>query len=239
MPPQIQAVIFDLDGTLADSEPIYRQSERWLAESLGVDFQPESPDRFIGLSTAEYMQWFRREYRLELSVQQLCDLQTRVFLEQGIHHVQPFLPTVDFLKSLHSKQIPLGLASGSEKEIIRALLGQLDLESYFKVALSSSEVGSGKSKPAPDVFLECARQLAMAPQHCLVLEDSVPGMLAARSAGMRVLTIDSQPPTDPDSPGFAQETERLRALQKADLFFPDMRDFDPAHILQHFEIGKL
>ena len=69
--------------------------------------------------------------------------------------VRPFNPTIDFLKSLHINQIPSGLASDSEKEIIQAILRQLRLEPYFQVTLSSCEVGSGKPKPAPDVFLEC------------------------------------------------------------------------------------
>ncbi|WGK68233.1 HAD family phosphatase [Candidatus Haliotispira prima] len=231
----IHAVIFDLDGTLANSEPVYRQSERWLAEYLELPFGTESANSFIGLSTQEYMEWFRSEYNIQMNVQELCRLQTRLFLERGIRDVRPFHKVTDFLQSLHTKQILLGLASGSEKEIIRAIIRELDIETCFHTILSSSEVGEGKSKPAPDVFLECAGRLGVPAQYCLVLEDSVPGMQAARAAGMQVITINSQPQKDTD---FEQETQRLAALQNADVFFPNPEEVDASHILRHFHICK-
>ena len=235
---KIHAVIFDLDGTLADSETIYRQSERWLCEDLGLPFLGESSDDFVGVSTAEYMQWFCREYRIHNSVEQLCEMQTRLFLERGIPQVEPFRPVVDFAKYLfrehgQESQIPIsmGVASGSDKQIILALLQKFGIRTYFQSILSSSEVGSGK--PAPDVFMECAAQLGAAPQHCLVLEDSVPGVQAAQNAGMPVIAIDSL--------GHGANSEakaQLAILQSANLFFENMQTFRIEQILQHFRIQE-
>ena len=240
---KIHAVIFDLDGTLADSETIYRQSERWLCEDLGLPFLGESSDNFVGVSTTEYMQWFRREYRICTSAEQLCEMQTRLFLEYGVPQVEPFRPVVDFVKYLFREHwqeaqipVPMGVASGSDKQIILALLQKFGIRAYFQNILSSSEVGSGKSKPAPDVFIECARQLGTAPQHCLVLEDSVPGVQAAQNADMPVIAIDSQEANDRVSNEIQEAKAQLAILQTANLFFENMQAFSIAQILQCFSI---
>ena len=223
--PKIHAVIFDLDGTLANSEPVYRESERWLAQHFHVAFSAESSSNFIGLSAKEYMKWFRSQYHIELSVAELCDLQNRLFLEKGLKKVRPFTATVNFLKFLHVNQIKTGLASGSETKIIQAVIQHLHLERYFQTILSSCELERGK--PEPDVFLECAKKLGVVPESCLVLEDSVPGLEAAQAAGMPVITINSLPDTN---------AKRLAKLRQADLFFASMDEFCSLQILQHFDI---
>ncbi len=233
MKQEIHAVIFDLDGTLANSEPVYRQTEHWLAEHLNVAFAEQGPNDFVSVSTEEYMECLRQHHELDIPTEELCKLQTRLFLKKGIEKVRPFNPTIDFLKSLHINQIPSGLASDSEKEIIQAILRQLRLEPYFQVTLSSCEVGSGKPKPAPDVFLECARQLKIAPGFCLVLEDSVVGMRAAKSAGMAVITIDSQPPATN-----SRKNQYLAELRQADLHFACMEEFNLMPILNQFDIRR-
>ena len=236
---KIHAVIFDLDGTLADSEPTYRESERWLCEALGLPFLGESSDDFVGVSSAEYMEWFRSTYGIRTSAEQLCEMQTRLFLERGVPQVEPFPPVVEFVQYLSDKT-PLGVASGSDKRIILALLQKFSITQYFQSVLSSSEVGSGKSKPAPDVFIECAGRLGAAAQHCLVLEDSVPGVQAAQSAGMPVIAVDSLATNNGAGKNRKEDNIRtqLAILQSADLFFKDMQSFSTAQILQHFTIQE-
>ena len=122
------------------------------------------------------------------------------------------------------------------KKIILALLQKFGISPYFQSILSSSEVGSGKSKPAPDVFIECAGQLGTAPRHCLVLEDSMPGVLAAQNAGMPVIAMDSLGLGTNNGANQSTEKSPLAILQSANLFFRDMQSFSIAQILQHFAI---
>ncbi|MCC2277945.1 HAD family phosphatase [Streptomyces sp. ET3-23] len=186
--PRSLAVIFDLDGTLVDSEPNYYAAGRRTLAHYGVqDFSWEEHCRFIGIGTLETLEALRREYRIEAPVAELLALQNRFYLERAATGTEVFPEMRKFAERLHTAGIPLAVASGSSLRTIGTVLSATGLSVCFPVAVSAEEVPHGK--PEPDVFLETARRLGVAPGECVVVEDAAPGAEAAHAAGMRCIAV--------------------------------------------------
>lgn len=195
--PAVPAVIFDLDGTLVDSEPNYYEAGRRLLSQYGVhDFSWEQHSRFIGIGTRETLETLREEYGIEASVGTLLAEKNRLYLERVRASTEAFPQMREFVERLHADGARMAVASGSSREAIDVALGVTGLDAYFPVVVSAEEVDHGK--PEPDVFLEAARRLSAEPADCVVLEDAVPGAVAAHAAGMRCIAIPYVPDTASD-----------------------------------------
>ncbi|WP_414167085.1 HAD family hydrolase [Streptoverticillium reticulum] len=182
------AVIFDLDGTLVDSEPNYYAAGRRTLAHYGVhDFTWEDHCRFIGIGTLETLETLRSAYRIEAPAAELLALQNRFYRELAAAGTEVFPEMRKFVERLHAAGIPLAVASGSSLRTIGAVLSATGLSVFFPVAVSAEEVPHGK--PEPDVFLEAARRLGVAPGRCIVVEDAAPGAEAAHRAGMRCIAV--------------------------------------------------
>ncbi|MEV3988349.1 HAD family phosphatase [Streptomyces sp. NPDC049837] len=195
------AVIFDLDGTLVDSEPNYYEAGRRLLERYGVtDFGWERHTDFIGIGTRETLEILKEEYGIDAPIEELLAGKNRHYLElaRAATHVFPEMRV--FVELLHAEGVPMAVASGSSRTAIEAVLGGTGLDAYLTTLVSAEEVERGK--PAPDVFLEAARRLGVEPAHCVVLEDAPPGAAAAEAAGMRCVAVPYVPGTA-DDPAFA------------------------------------
>ena len=184
---KFSAVIFDLDGTLVDSEPLYLEADQKIFRPLGIIVEAEHKKPYTGLSSHCFLSDFKKQYDLSISVEELLTRKNAAYMElaQERTHVFPEMRT--FVSLLKEHGYPLAVASGSSKEVIDAVLEAADLLTYFDVTLSSSQVKKGK--PAPDVFLEAARLLNTPPQACLVMEDSCYGVEAAKNAQMSCIAI--------------------------------------------------
>ena len=188
---RIAAVLFDLDGTLLDSEPVYYLSERAFFARFGIDFSPELSSAFTGRDSSEMF----RELELAfpdspLSRMPLAErvrLKDAAYLELAPALVKPFPATVELARSLAGKGLRLAIASGSSTGVIELMLRTPGLDGLFPVRVSASEVPLGK--PEPDVFLEAARRSGVDPALCLVLEDSRHGAAAAAAAGMACVAL--------------------------------------------------
>lgn len=212
---RIPAVIFDLDGTLVDSEPLYYEAGRGMLAGHGVDgFTWEQHLRFVGVSTEETLAVLRERYGLRPPVGELLAELDRLYLEAAGRSVRVFPRTRALVDSLREAGNTLAVASGSSREAIAAVLAGTGLAECFEHAVSAQEVARGK--PAPDVLLETARRLRVAPGDCVVIEDAPPGVLAAARAGMRCVAVPSVPAQAGD-PAFA--TAGL-------LFAAGQREFD-------------
>ncbi|MEV0097194.1 HAD family phosphatase [Streptomyces sp. NPDC050738] len=181
-------VIFDLDGTLVDSEPNYFEAGRRLLARYGVtDFTWEVHARFIGIGTRETLETLRSEYGIQAPLDELLAAKNALYLELARTSTEVFPEMRKFVERLHADGVPMAVASGSSLAAIEAILGGTGLDGLITTVVSAEEVAHGK--PEPDVFLEAARRLGADPADCVVLEDAAPGAAAAHAAGMRCIAV--------------------------------------------------
>ncbi len=182
------SVIFDLDGTLVDSEPNYYEAGRRTLAEYGVpDFSWAEHERYVGISTRETITDWRERYGLRAGLEELLAVKNRRYLELARTSTRVYPEMRAFVELLADEGVPMAVASGSSPEAIGAVLAGTGLDAYLRTVVSADEVAHGK--PAPDVFLEAARRLGADPGDCVVLEDAAPGALAAHAAGMRCIAI--------------------------------------------------
>lgn len=185
----IEAVIFDLDGVILDSEELWDEVRENLArEREGQWHEGAQPD-MMGMSSREWSVYMHERIGLPEPPEEINAEVVRRMLERYRREL-PLIPgAVEAVECLGARW-PLGLASSSNRELIDAALEASDLARHFRVTVSSEEVARGK--PAPDVYLEAARRLAVAPESCAAVEDSHNGIRSAKAAGMRTIAIPNQ-----------------------------------------------
>jgi len=182
-----EAVIFDMDGVIVDSEPLHEQAFREVLDEIGygqnhgLDFT-----EYYGKSDRVVWQDFFARHQPAQTLDELADWKQRRFFELLRADEPVFEPLPELLKKLSSRY-RLGLASGSAHRVIREVLALKNLGGFFSVAVSAEDVAHGK--PAPDIFLRAAELLKVRPGRCWVIEDSVAGVEGALAAGMRVIGI--------------------------------------------------
>ncbi|MEU9329145.1 HAD family phosphatase [Streptomyces canus] len=206
------SVIFDLDGTLVDSEPNYYEAGRQTLAERGVpDFTWTDHERYVGISTQETVTRWKSLYGLRASVPELLADKNRRYLELAGTATRAYPEMRKFVELLAGEGVPMAVASGSSPEAIAAILAGTGLDAYLRTTVSADEVAHGK--PAPDVFLEAARRLGADPADCVVLEDAAPGAAAAHAAGMRCIAIPYVA-AQADAPEFARAGLLLRGGQE-------------------------
>jgi len=206
------SVIFDLDGTLVDSEPNYYEAGRQTLAAHGVpDFTWADHERYVGISTQETVTRWKSLYGLRASVAELLADKNRRYLALARTATRVYPEMRAFVELLAAEGVPMAVASGSSAAAIDAILAGTGLDAYLRTTVSADEVDRGK--PAPDVFLEAARRLGAEPAHCVVLEDAAPGAAAAHAAGMRCIAIPYLT-AQADAPEFARAGLLLRGGQE-------------------------
>ena len=191
----IEAVVFDLDGVIVDSEHVWDDVRQRLAEERGGTWHDQASRDMMGMSSPEWSRYMHDVIGLSEPPEEINAEVVRR-LEALYREEIPLLPgAVDAVRSLAARW-PLGLASSSNRELIDLVLATSGLKSYFAATVSSEEVPRGK--PAPDVYLEAARRLGVDPTVCVAVEDSENGIRSAKAAGMRVIAIPNPqyPPAD-------------------------------------------
>ena len=205
----LQAVIFDMDGVLIDSEPIHFEATRSLLAGFGIDYTHEVNDNFFGRTDRDVFRLLRARYGLPPSEQDLaCRWIARVtaLLARPLAPM-PGVPAV--LQALAAQGLRLALASSSAPEIIRATLAGLGLTGVFETVVSGHDVDRGK--PAPDIFLEALRRLGLPREACVVIEDSSNGVSAAAGAGIRAVAVPCPSTLGQD---FSSAVARLESLNE-------------------------
>jgi HAD superfamily hydrolase (TIGR01509 family) len=193
---QVCAVVFDLDGILVDTEPLWADAKQEVTEAHGGRWRPEAPVEMLGMSGPEWAEYMRDELAVPLPPAEVRTLVVDGMLRR-IRAGVPLLPGArDAVEALAGRW-PLGLASSADRPVIEAVLETTGLAPFFKVSVSSDEAGRGK--PAPDVYLAAAERLGVAPATAVAIEDSGNGMRAAKAAGMGLIAIPMpHTPVDPD-----------------------------------------
>jgi HAD superfamily hydrolase (TIGR01509 family) len=180
------AVIFDLDGVLIDSEPVWEEVRRDYVARHHGRWQPDSQTRLMGMSTQEWAEYLSGELGVERPAETVATEVTELVGER-YRERPPLLPGAVAAVRRLAARWPLGLASSSPPRLIDLALELAGLDELFQVRVSTEEVGHGK--PAPDVYLQVAARLGEAPAACVAVEDSSNGVRSAAAAGMRVIAV--------------------------------------------------
>jgi len=212
------AVIFDMDGLLVDTERLqFAASDRVLMKLRGVTLPHEVMIALIGLRSDECWAYMKKMYDLSESLDELEAMQAETYAPMLRNESEAMPGARELIATLHEKGYPMAIASSSPLWQIDAVVERLGIQGILGAVASGQEVTRGK--PAPDVYLLAAQRLGIAPARCVALEDSRPGSLSAKAAGMYVIAVPSaetvSPSFDhadmvlPSLVGAAPEIERL------------------------------
>jgi HAD superfamily hydrolase (TIGR01509 family) len=192
----IDAVVFDLDGVIIDSEELWDEVREGLARERGGRWSPQAQADMMGMSSTEWSRYLHEVVGLSEPPEEI----NREVVDRMLDRYSERLPLIDgavgAVKRL-AADWPLAVASSSNRVLLDRVLEVSGLAPYFKVTVSSEEVEHGK--PAPDVYLETARRLGVEPPRCVAIEDSSSGIRSAHAAGMHVVAIPNRafpPPGD-------------------------------------------
>lgn len=178
--------MFDLDGVLIDSEPVWEDVRRQVVAAHGGHWAPDAQDRLMGMSTAEWSAYMSADLGVRLPPAEVADVVIAAMAARYREHL-PLLPgAVEAVRRMGSRFV-LGLASASPRSLIGTVLDTSGLRSAFAAVRSTEEEARGK--PAPDVYLSVAAQLGMPPGSCAAVEDSSNGLRSAEAAGMTVIAV--------------------------------------------------
>ena len=206
----IEAVIFDLDGVLIDSEEVWDAARQAVAMANGGRWTAEATETMIGMSSTEWSSYMHDQLGVALAPEEIS-AQVVARLEELYRDHVPLLPGApDAVRKL-AAHYRLGLASSANRAIIDLVLSLVELAELFAATVSSEEVSRGK--PAPDVYLAAARRLTVAPALCAAVEDSGNGIRSGAAAGMRVIAVPNRE-FPPEADALALADEVIESLEE-------------------------
>src|SRR5487761_247774 len=191
----IEAVVFDLDGVLIDSEPVWEQVRRQVVAEHGGHWAADAQRRLMGMSTAEWARYLSEDLGVGLPPETVASLVIDRMTARYTERL-PLMPGAAEAVRRLAARWPLGLASSSPPSLIDTVLDAASLRGSFVTAMSTEQVARGK--PAPDIYLAVAAELGRRPDRCAAVEDSANGLRSAAAAGLQVIAIPqpSYPPGD-------------------------------------------
>ena len=184
-PEPFGALIFDCDGTLADTMPGHFAA--WVAalRAGGGDITEERFYQNAGVTSAAIIDALNRDFGYGLDIPKTVEAKERLYVE-GLREIEEITAVADIARA-HAGKVPMAVASGGLRSVVHATLDALGLRPLFDAVVTAEDVVYGK--PAPDIFLRAAELLGVAPKDCIVYEDGDPGIIAARAAGIRVVDV--------------------------------------------------
>jgi HAD superfamily hydrolase (TIGR01509 family) len=194
--PIIEAIVFDLDGLMVDSEPLAKEAWRAFLARHGHTFDRETSKATLGLRLTECAQLIKERYDLPLSVEEIAAQRSEWFLAALEGNLQPMPGLLELLEAIDARGLRRAVATSSPKFYASAALREIGVAGGFEVIIAGDMVPRGK--PAPDIYLAAAEALALSPAVCLALEDSPNGLHAAKSAGMRCIVVPNALSADLD-----------------------------------------
>lgn len=184
----IEAVIFDLDGSLVDSMWMWRAIDIEYLGRFGIPLPEDLQSKIEGMCFNETALYFKEHFPITDPIEKIKDDWNKMAWDKYANEV-PLKPGIpEFLDSCRSNGIKLGIATSNSRELVENIALVHGLKDHFACIMTGCEVGRGK--PAPDIYLAVAERLGVEPSKCLVFEDIIPGIQAGVSAGMRVCAVD-------------------------------------------------
>ena len=206
----IDAVVFDMDGVLIESEEVWDEVRAAYVRARGGRYDDEAQRAMMGMSSTEWSQYLHDVAGVPDEPGSINDEVLRRMLDAYRRHLPLVDGAVDAVRRL-ARRFPLGLASSSNRPLIDTVLEVSGLSRHFTATVSSEEVARGK--PAPDVYLEAARRLAVDARRCAAVEDSHGGIRSAKAAGMRVIAFPN-PTYPPGEESLAHADVTIRSLEE-------------------------
>jgi HAD superfamily hydrolase (TIGR01509 family) len=193
----VAAIVFDMDGVLIDSEPVWEEVRRAFVAERHGRWQRDSQRRLMGMSTSEWSRYLATDLGVDMAPDEVA----QAVVERMVDRYRaglPMLPGASSAVRRLGTAWPLGLASSSPRRLIDAVLDRAGLSGLFAITVSTEEVPRGK--PAPDVYLDAARRLGAEPGRCAAVEDSSNGLRSAHAAGCPTIAVPRPEfPPDPDA----------------------------------------
>ncbi|MGN0168139.1 MAG: HAD family hydrolase [Acetatifactor sp.] len=184
----IDAVIFDLDGSLVDSMWMWRAIDIEYLGKFGIPLPENLQAQIEGMSFSETAVYFKEHFPIPDSIEQIKSDWNRMAWDKYTNEV-PLKPGIpEFLAGCKESGIRLGIATSNSRELVENIAEVHNLRDYFSCIMTGCDVKKGK--PAPDIYLAVAKALEVSPERCLVFEDIIPGIQAGKNAGMRVCAVE-------------------------------------------------
>jgi len=183
-----QAIIFDMDGVIINSEEIWAKKELSFFKQFADQWTSADQQAITGRSIHDIYSYISQKYSLSLSEAEFFQEYDQIAQQVYGQETQLLPGVIDLLNQIKATQLPLALASSSPHSWIKLVIDRFNLKNFFKVIVSSDDI-KGKGKPAPDIFLFTAKKLKIKPNKCLVIEDSINGVKAAKAAAMSCIWL--------------------------------------------------
>jgi HAD superfamily hydrolase (TIGR01509 family) len=192
----IEAVIFDLDGVLIDSEQAWTSAREELVRKRGGTWSADATREMMGMSSPEWSRYMRDTLGVEMEPDEIAEEVVRGLEDRYRRDGPPLIAGASDAVAALAERWPLGLASSANRRLIELVLDLTGLRERFALVVSAEQVARGK--PAPDVYLEAARGIGVPPARCAAVEDSTNGLRAAADAGMLLVALPNRqfPPTE-------------------------------------------
>lgn len=208
----IKAVIFDMDGVMIDSEPLWEKTERILLARRDIEYSPTYRDQIVGLNQNDSGKLLIDTFELKETVEDIISERVEILTAIYEEELEVVLDLIPLLDNLRDNKFKLAVASSSPLRVINFVLDMFSLQEYFPVVVSGECTENGK--PHPDIYLHTAKRLEVEPSECVAIEDSINGVKSAKAAGMYCIAV-------PD--------KRLSQMefQNADIIVPNLNRISP------------
>lgn len=183
--PNAKALIFDLDGTLADTMPVHFLAYKYILVKYGIHFTPELFAKLAGIPAVGTIEKLNEWFGTKMNAEEIGHLKEREY-EKIMHKMKPVVPVVSLARKYHGK-LPMAVGTGGYKRLAWKTIEILELDKYFDILVSAEDVA--RPKPFPDTFLKCAELMGVEPKVCEVFEDAMLGIEAAYAAGMMATLV--------------------------------------------------
>jgi len=186
----IKAVIFDMDGLMVDTEPLYSKAMSQVAEKRGKSFTLDIKQKLMGRRAIESLTIFKEQLGLNESPEELLREREEIYGKLLAQNVTPMPGLFKLLDLLNKLDIRKAIASSSKRKWIELIIHKLGILDQFEIIVSGEEIKHGK--PDPEIYLLTSKKLNLAPEECLVLEDALSGVASAKAAKMKCITVPNQ-----------------------------------------------